>query len=129
MVNPDTHQWYRINNHEIRDSHTITICNDKTAHMVQLQPAESDEAKTIETFTRLSTTNSQLSIDQFTNRQPITSSHNKNENNTSFTRQPIQQYPVSAQHDGRGIKKIHQTSLQQYHQNDTRSQHHTRTNQ
>ena len=37
-INLVTHQWYRINTHEIMDSHNITICNDKTVHMVQLPP-------------------------------------------------------------------------------------------
>ena len=54
----------------------------KTVHMVQLPPAEPNEAHDIETFARLSITNSQLSIGQLTNGQPITNTHNNNENNT-----------------------------------------------
>ena len=52
-INLDTHQWYRINTHEITDSHNIAICNDKTVHMVQLPPAKPNEANAIETFARL----------------------------------------------------------------------------
>ena len=72
-------RWYRINTHEITDSHNITICNDKTVHMLQLPPAEPNEANAIETFARLSTPSSQPNIDLLTNRQPITNSHNNNE--------------------------------------------------
>ena len=52
--------------------------------MVQLPPAEPNESNTIETFAKLSTTDDQLSIDQLTNGQPITNSHNNNKNNTLF---------------------------------------------
>ena len=44
-----------------------------------------------------------------------------------FTRPPIKHYPASVQHNGRGIKKFHQTSLEQHNKDDTTSQHHTRT--
>ena len=74
------HQWYRINTHEITDSHIITICNDKTVHMVQLPPAKPNKANVIDTYARLSSPNSQPNIDQLTKGQPITNSYNTNEN-------------------------------------------------
>ena len=58
--NPGTHQWYRINTHEITDSHNIAIINDTTVNMVWLPPAEPNKANTIETFARLTTPNSQM---------------------------------------------------------------------
>ena len=54
----------------------------KQSKMVQLPPAEPNEANAIEKFTRLTTTNSQRNIDQLTDGQPITHSHNSNECNT-----------------------------------------------
>ena len=61
------------------DSHNITICNDKTVHMLKLQPAKPNEVNAIETSARLLTLNSQPNTDQGTNWQPITNSHNNNE--------------------------------------------------
>ena len=55
------------------DGHNIAICNGKTFNMVQLPP---NEANAIETSARLSTTDSQTNIDQPSNGQPITNSHN-----------------------------------------------------
>ena len=75
MVNPNMHQWYRINSHKIMESHNIIICNDKTVNMVQLPPAEPPEANAIETFARLTTIKSNTNIDQDninTNRSPPT---------------------------------------------------------
>ena len=77
-ITQDTHQWYRINTQKIMDSHNIAICNDKTVNMVQLPPVEPNEANTIEIFARLTTTNSQMNVEQLTNGQPITNSHNSN---------------------------------------------------
>ena len=74
-ITPDTHQWYRINTHEITDSHNITICNDTTVNMVQLTPVEPNEANAIETFARLTNSNSQMDVDQVTDRQFITNNH------------------------------------------------------
>ena len=82
-ITPDTHQWYRISTHEITDSHNITICNDRTVKMEQLPSAESNEANAIETFPRLSTTNSETKVHQQTKRQTINKSHNDHECNTS----------------------------------------------
>ena len=65
------------------DSHNISICNDKTINMVQLLPAEPNEANVFETFARLSTSDSQTNIDQLSNGQPITNSHNNYECNSS----------------------------------------------
>ena len=55
----------------------------KTVNIVQLPPAEPNEVNAIKTFARLSTANRQTHIDQPTNRQSITNSHNNNEYNTS----------------------------------------------
>ena len=66
-INPDTHQWYRINGCEIKESHNVAICNDKTVNMVELQPAEPPEANTIETFARLTTINNNTNLDQISN--------------------------------------------------------------
>ena len=93
-INLDTHQWYEINTHGIMYSHNITICNEKTVYLVQLPPAEPNEANAIETFAKLSITNSQPIIDQLTNGQPITNSHN-NSKMIHFTRQPIQHHPTA----------------------------------
>ena len=82
-ITPDTHQWYRINTHEITNSHNIAISNDKMVTMVQLPPVESNEANATETFARLTTTNSQVNEEQLTDGQPITNSHNSNRCNTS----------------------------------------------
>ena len=81
MVNPETHQWYRINICKIRESHNIMICNDKTVNMVQLPPAEPPEANAIETFAMLTSINSNTKIDQITNN---TNSH-----------QPLNNIPLS----------------------------------
>ena len=67
IVNPDTHQWYRINTHEIMESHNIAICNKKTVNMVQLPPAELPEANAIGPFARLTTINSHTNADQASN--------------------------------------------------------------
>ena len=67
MVNPDTHQWYRMNSHKIMESHNILICNDKTMNIVQLPPAEPPEANATETFARLTTINSNTNIDPDSN--------------------------------------------------------------
>ena len=71
-----TPQWYRINTHEIMDSHNIAICNDQTVNIVQLPPVESNEANAIETFARLTTTHRKTKVGQLNNEQPLTSSHN-----------------------------------------------------
>ena len=60
------------------DSHNIAICNDKTVNTVQPPPAEPNEVSAIETFAKLSSTNTQTNIDQPSNRQTITNSHNDN---------------------------------------------------
>ena len=57
-VNQDTHQWFRINSHEIKESHSVAICNDITVNMVQLPPVDPPEANAIETIARLMTINS-----------------------------------------------------------------------
>ena len=51
--------------------------------MIQIPPAEPNEANAIETFARLSTTNSQTSVDQTSNGPPIPNSHNNNKYNSS----------------------------------------------
>ena len=56
-IHPDMHQWYRINNQEITDTHYITIYNDKTVHIVQLPTARPNETNAVETFARLSIQN------------------------------------------------------------------------
>ena len=66
-VNPDTHQWYRINSHKIQENHNVAICNDKTVNTIQLPPAEPPEANAIETFARLTTINSNTNVDQISN--------------------------------------------------------------
>ena len=67
-INPYTHQWYRIDSHEIKESHNVTICNDKTVNMVQLPPAEPPEANAMESFARLTAINSNTTVDQISNK-------------------------------------------------------------
>ena len=81
--NPDTNHWYRVSTHEIMKNHNIAIHNDGSFKIVQLPLAELNDANAIETFARLSNTNSQTYKDQPSNGQHTTNSHNSNEYNTS----------------------------------------------
>ena len=98
-ITPDTHQWYRINSNEITDNHKIALCNEPTAHMVPLPPAEPSDVNAFETIARL--TFSQVQNEHFNNThtQPMYSnstSANKNINsspqNNNVHPQPVQCY-------------------------------------
>ena len=78
-VNLDTHQWYRINSHEIIKNHNIAICKNKTVNMVQLPPAEPPNVNAIKTFGRLTARNGNTNIDQASNNthgNPCPALHN-----------------------------------------------------
>ena len=76
------HQWYRVNNHMITDTHQVTIYNDKTVHMIQIPLAGPNKTEAIETFAMLSIQNNPTKVNQPTNAQPMTHSHNSNTNST-----------------------------------------------
>ena len=61
------------------DTHHITICNDKIIHMVHLPLAGPNEMNATETFARLSIQNNPTKVNEHTNAQPMTDSHNSNE--------------------------------------------------
>ena len=81
-ISPDTHQWYRINTHVRLWTATIlqfvmtTYSTPYSYHQLSQM-----KQMALKHLPDLSTTNSQLSIDQLTNGQPITNSHNNSENN------------------------------------------------
>ena len=46
-----THQWYKINANEIPESYKLVLCDDQSAHMVPLPPAELPEINAFATIT------------------------------------------------------------------------------
>ena len=68
-VDPDTHQWYRINANDIINNHTIAICNDDSINMVPLPPAEPPQFSAFGTVVRLSLSQNLMDLPKVTHTQ------------------------------------------------------------
>ena len=85
-VNPDTHQWYRVNTNEITNNHTIPIGNDSTINMVSLPQAEPPEFNAYGSIARLVLSQNQTDLPNDTHTQTISNNPiipNNNIDNTN----------------------------------------------
>ena len=98
VIMPHTHQQYKINANEILESHKLVLCDDQSAHMVPIPPAELPEINAFTTVTRLTFLYTFLQVQDKqvsnTHKQPMYSNIPlvKQNTNSSHHKQSVQPY-------------------------------------
>ena len=71
VITPHIHQWYKINANEIRENHKLALCDDQSAHMVPLPPAEMPPINAFMTIRRLTLLQAQDGKISDNHKQPM----------------------------------------------------------